>query len=206
MSARGEQRRQERNARRAYLYEVKRQAEGCGWGRQDATAVNLQDGGAQPPQTLPEVTRYEGWLMGRHGLQTPPTGSPRQAWLDYLAPRFSDGTYVTLTFADTPNDPSNTRGLNHPEVVTRHIHQWLSDIGYDFDFIFGIEPHAFRDILHAHGILSLPTTPEQRDFLQASWATKHGYAKVLPVTDNCVSYVTKYALKGSTECWDWRLS
>lgn len=206
MSARADQRRKERSARRAYMHQLSQLSEACGWGSPPATADPLHEAGAQPPQALPSTTRHEAWLMGRYGLLVAPSDSPRQAWLSYLAPRFSDGTYLTLTFADTPNDPTNTRGLNHPEVVSRHIRQWLLNIGCESDFIFGIEPHRYRDILHAHGIIAQPTTQPQRDFLQQSWALKHGFAKVLPVTDGCVSYVTKYALKGNTECWDWNLS
>ena len=88
----------------------------------------------------------------------------------------------------------------------RHITKFLADLGLDCDFIFGLERHQERGELHAHGIIRAALDKEQRRIFQEMWWLQHGTCRALPVLDGCMSYVTKYALKGDSEFWDWRLS
>jgi hypothetical protein len=125
--------------------------------------------------------------------------------VDWLAPYFAGGgsAYFTGTYCDD-------YGFPHGLMLARNVHKdfrgFLAEIGIDGDFICGVEQHKDRDILHLHGIIGGDFTGDQRRFLGRFWALDRGHARVLPVLDGCASYVTKYALKGDCESFDWRLS
>jgi len=71
--------------------------------------------------------------------------------------------------------------------------------------VVGIEQHQYRDILHLHAILEGSFSQEQLTWTKAWWESERGFARALPVLDGCESYVTKYALKGDTDAFEWSL-
>jgi len=136
----------------------------------------------------------------------------------FLEPRFPEGSlYFTGTYSDEYGVPN---GLMKVRNVHRDFRRFLGDIGFAGDFVCGVEKHQYRDVLHLHGILA-PLPPRlllaseplgdssgasmDAAYLKGRWGADRGYARVLPVLDGCVSYVTKYALKGDAESFDWRL-
>lgn len=132
--------------------------------------------------------------------------NPRQAWIQWLAPRFADdeACYFTGTYSDD-------YGLPHGLTLARNVHKDFRSFLYDREladreFICGVEHHRYRDVLHLHAVISGDFTELDRRLLQAEWAVERGHARVLPVRDGCASYVTKYALKGDTESFDWNLA
>jgi hypothetical protein len=137
-------------------------------------------------------------------------GAVRDAWVNWLAPVFADGeaAYFTGTYSDEYGYP---HGLMLPRNVHADVRRFLLDRnGFadlsDRRWICGVEKHAYRDILHWHGIIEGPFTDDERRYLRWLWQGERGFAKVLPVQDGCASYVTKYALKGDTDSFEWRLS
>lgn len=137
--------------------------------------------------------------------------TPRQAWIEWLSPTFSgnESCYFTGTYSDAYGAPY---GLMLPRNVVKDWKRFIEgDTGFlDLDkrkYIIGIEKHAYRDILHLHGIIEGPFTADERRYLKLCWqASQRGFCKPLPVLDGCASYVTKYALKGDTESFEWRLT
>lgn len=134
-------------------------------------------------------------------------GSVREAWIDWLSPRFPSGSaYITGTYSDS-------YGFAHGLTLARNVHKdvrrFLSEHGFlsldERHYICGVEPHLYRDILHWHGIIAGDFSPDDLRYLQAAWAAERGFCRALPVLDGCASYVTKYALKGDTDSFDWRL-
>lgn len=135
-------------------------------------------------------------------------GSVRAAWVDWLAPVFADtdSAYFTGTYSDDYGIPN---GLMLSRNVHKDVLRFLDrEIHADFarrPFICGVEKHLYRDVLHWHGIIQGPFTQDELAYLKGMWAATRGHARVLPVTDGCASYVTKYALKGDTDSFEWRL-
>lgn len=141
------------------------------------------------------------------GARTRPdagTATPRDAWVGWLAPVFSDNgsAYLTGTYSD---DYGVTNGLMLPRNVLKDFDRFLESFGYEGRYVVGVEKHQFRDVLHLHGILEGPFDEKQRIWLKGWWSLDRGHSRVLPVLDGCSSYVTKYALKGDAECFGWRL-
>jgi len=128
----------------------------------------------------------------------------REAWVSWLAPHFaSDGAaYFTGTYSD---EYGFANGCTHTRNVMKDWARFLKSIGYDGKYIIGVEKHLYRDVLHFHAILAGPFDDNRRAWLKASWAAERGHARVLPVHDGCASYVTKYALKGDTDSFEWSL-
>lgn len=139
----------------------------------------------------------------------PSVRSPREAWIKWLAPHFAPsggGTaaYLTGTYSDEYGFPN---GLTLPRNVHKDLRRFLDEVSLaESDFICGVEPHRYRDVLHLHAIISGSFTPDQLQHLKLWWSAQRGHSRVLPVLDGCASYVTKYALKGDCESFDWRLS
>lgn len=136
--------------------------------------------------------------------------TPRDAWVAWLAPHFTgnDSAYFTGTYSD---DYGYSNGLMLPRNVHKDFERFMCDEGGllrvdERRFIVGVERHAYRDILHLHGIIEGPFTPDELRWLKRLWSLNRGHARVLPVQDGCASYVTKYALKGDTDSFEWRLS
>lgn len=135
----------------------------------------------------------------------------RDTWVRWLAPHFADNDscYFTGTYSDDYGVPY---GLMLPRNVVKDWLRFLDgDTGFldltERKFIIGIEKHAFRNVLHFHGIIEGPLTEDERRYLKLCWhASQRGFCKPLPVLDGCASYVTKYALKGDTDTFEWRLS
>lgn len=147
---------------------------------------------ADAPRT-PERSRVRG-----------PAPTVRDAWLHWLQPTFPDGSaYFTGTYSDAYGFP---HGLMVVRNVHRDFHRFLDRWHVTEPFIVGVERHQYRDILHLHGIIRGPFSEYELDRLKAAWEADRGFARVLPMTDRCASYVTKYALKGDTDAFDWRLS
>jgi len=129
--------------------------------------------------------------------------SVREAWVDYLSPFFPNGScYFTGTYSD---DYGFSHALMVPDNVQKDFRKWLKLWGISADFICAVERHKYRDILHCHAVIAGNYTSDQLAFLQKDWGLDRGFARSLPVLDGCFSYVTKYALKDSVECFDWRL-
>jgi len=133
------------------------------------------------------------------------SASPREAWQRWLAPRFPAGSlYFTGTYSD---EYGFSHGCTLPRNVHKDFRRWLLENGLErCEFVCGVEPHAFRDVLHLHAIVAGDFSDLDRRLLGAAWAVERGHSRVLPVQDGCASYVTKYALKGDTECFDWNLA
>jgi hypothetical protein len=94
-----------------------------------------------------------------------------------------------------------------PRNVHKDFRSFLVAQGLtDREFINGVEHHRYRDVLHLHAVISGEFSEWDRAWLKASWAAERGHARVLPVLDGCASYVTKYALKGDTESFDWNIA
>jgi hypothetical protein len=120
-----------------------------------------------------------------------------------LSPVFTEGSiYFTGTYSDE-------YGMSHGCMLTRNVQKdfqrFLGWVGFGGAYIVGVEPHRERSVLHLHAILAGSFGSQQRDALQALWQTERGWAKALPVLDGCSSYVTKYALKGDSSAFEWRL-
>lgn len=143
-------------------------------------------------------------LLGRR-MSPDRAVSPRDAWIRWLAPRFPAGSaYFTGTYSDE-------YGYAHGLMLARNVHRDFRRFLVDRDlmaapFINGVEQHRYRDILHCHAIIAGDFNDLELRLLAAEWAVERGYSRVLPVLDGCASYVTKYALKGDTEAFDWNLS
>jgi len=139
------------------------------------------------------------------------TGTPREVWCQWLEPHFrnpdGDNEHTACYFTGTYSDEYGfANGMTHPRNVHKDVRGWLKEMGMDAtQYIVASEPHQFRDILHCHGIVKGAFTREQLVWMQKWWATTRGHARMLPVLDGCLSYVTKYALKADTDCFDWRL-
>jgi len=129
----------------------------------------------------------------------------REAWIAWLAPRFTPGAaYFTGTY-------SEDYGLSHGLMLARNVHhdfrRFLVERELtDRQFISGVEQHRYRDVLHLHAIISGDFSDIDRRLLKAEWERERGFSRVLPVLDGCASYVTKYALKGDTEHFDWNVA
>lgn len=142
---------------------------------------------------------------GEGGLLLAPGSSPRDAWVAWLAPVFAgnDSMYFTGTYSD---DYGFANGLTLSRNVHKDWRRWLKELGLDSRYIVAVEQHRFRDVLHLHAIIEGPFSEGQRDWLKRWWSADRGHARALPVQDGCASYVTKYALKGDTDSFEWRLS
>jgi len=126
------------------------------------------------------------------------------AWVHWLSPHFADNgsLYFTGTYCD---EYGYANGLMLTRNVQRDFLRFLKDIGYDDrEWCCAVEPHADRDIKHLHAIVQGDFTESDRLFVQLMWQVHRGWAKALPVTDGCESYVTKYALKSTVEAFDFR--
>lgn len=132
-------------------------------------------------------------------------GAVRSAWIDWLAPVFSDNgsCYFTGTYSDAYGEP---HGLMAVRNVMKDFARWLAWWDFGGRYIVGVEKHRYRDILHLHAIIEGPFSAEQMELLKHYWQHERGFARALPVLDGCSSYVTKYALKGDSDSFDWRLS
>jgi len=157
-------------------------------------------GNARPTASGGAAPHAAGSASGR--------GAVRAAWVDWLAPVFADtgSAYITGTYSD---DYGYANGLMLPRNVHKDVLRFLDrEIASDLagrPFICGVEQHQYRDVLHWHGIVQGEFTAEELQYLKGMWASTRGHARVLPVTDGCASYVTKYALKGDTDSFEWRL-
>lgn len=150
---------------------------------------------------LPGDPEYRSAMAERAGA---PGGTARDVWLRWLDGRFPAGSaYITGTYTD---EYGLSHGLMAPRNVVKDFRRFMVERELtDRQFIAGVEQHRYRDILHIHGIIEAPFTDVELRLLKAEWAVDRGHARVLPVLDGCASYVTKYALKGGTECFDWNL-
>lgn len=135
-----------------------------------------------------------------------PGATARDAWIAWLSPRFADldSAYLTGTYSDEYGYP---HGLTLARNVHKDFRRFLADHHLEErQFINGVEHHQYRDILHLHAIIEGPFAPGELLALKRCWERERGHAKALPVLDGCTSYVTKYALKGDTEAFDWSLT
>jgi len=163
------------------------------------------DGASELPSTPPLAPATElPLLLAARARSGAPRGV-RESWVSWLAPHFigNDSCYFTGTYSDD-------YGLKNGCMLVRNVHKdwrrFLKSVDLATrDNIVGVEQHEFRDVLHLHAIVAGPFTAEQREWLKAWWSAERGFARVLPVLDGCASYVTKYALKGDTDSFEWSL-
>ena len=152
--------------------------------------------------TWRDAAALGGAGRSRHADASAPT--VREAWVEWLAPAFAGGgCYFTGTYSD---EYGMAHGLMLPRNVHKDFRAFLKELGLDDHYIVGVEQHRFRSVLHLHAIIAGDWTPDQLHFLKRWWQIDRGFARSLPVLDGCASYVTKYALKGDTDCFEWRLS
>lgn len=146
-----------------------------------------------------------GELVNGASLLLADGATARDAWVAWLAPVFagSQACYFTGTYSD---DYGLSNGLMLARNVHKDFRRFLESFDFDRRYIVGVEQHLYRDILHLHGILEGPFTSEQMRWVKQWWSVERGHARALPVLDGCASYVTKYALKGDTDSFEWRLS
>lgn len=139
------------------------------------------------------------------GLGVGVGATPRDAWVAWLAPTFAgnESCYFTGTYSD---DYGTENGLMAQRNVHKDFTRFLESWGYQGRYIVGVEQHRYRDILHLHAILEGPFSEAQRLWVKRYWSAQRGHARSLPVQDGCASYITKYALKGDTDSFEWRLS
>lgn len=132
-------------------------------------------------------------------------GTAREGWVRWLAPRFPEGAaYFTGTYSD---DYGTAHGLMLARNVHHDFRRFLVECGFmGTEFINGVEQHRYRDVLHLHAVIAGDFDDLDRRLLKARWERERGFARVLPVLDGCASYVTKYALKGDTQSFDWNLA
>lgn len=128
----------------------------------------------------------------------------RDAWVEWLSPVFAsnDSCYFTGTYSD---DYGYANGLTLVRNVHKDFKRWLESFGFEHRYINGVEAHRYRDVLHLHAVLEGPFNQAQLDWLKAWWQVERGFARALPVLDGCTSYVTKYALKGDSDSFEWSL-
>lgn len=128
----------------------------------------------------------------------------RDAWIQWLQPVFAgrDSCYFTGTYSD---EYGYCNGLMLQRNVHKDFVRFLDSFGFDRRWVVGIEQHQYRDILHLHAILEGSFSQEQLTWTKAWWESERGFARALPVLDGCESYVTKYALKGDTDAFEWSL-
>lgn len=156
------------------------------------------------------ITGGTGQLVARRGVDAAASaaeGAPdaRSAWIQWLAPRFGTGSaYFTGTYTD---DYGLAYGCTLPRNVHRDFRRFLVERSLTgHEFITGVERHRYRDVLHLHAVIAGEFSDVERELLKAEWTVTRGFARVLPVLDGCASYVTKYAMKGDTESFDWNLA
>lgn len=131
--------------------------------------------------------------------------SPREAWVRWLAPQFPRGSmYFTGTYSDD-------YGMRHGLMLARNVHKDFRRFLIEqrltgHAFINGVEAHKYRDVLHLHAVVQGDFTQRDMGLLKAYWEADRGFARALPVLDGCASYVTKYALKGDSDSFDWNLA
>lgn len=179
----------------------------AGAGSRAATLASLGSTipGGRSGAGVAALARPAGSGGGVGGLLLAPGTTPRAAWVAWLAPVFTENgsCYFTGTYSDE-------YGFSNGLMLVRNVHKdfarFLESFQYEGRFIVGVEQHQYRDILHLHAILEGPFTPEQMRWVRDWWAAERGHARALPVLDGCASYVTKYALKGDTDSFEWRLS
>ncbi len=129
----------------------------------------------------------------------------QQAYVWWMAPVFTgnESCYFTGTYNDVYG---HRHGMTHVgnvhEDVRRFLRCELQETGRRY--VCGVERHRWRDILHWHGIIEGPVDETFRRWLKQWWALDRGFARALPVQDGCASYITKYALKGDADWFDFR--
>lgn len=141
---------------------------------------------------------------GRESI-VPVTGSARDQWIAWLAPVFAEND--SLYFTGTYND---SYGVSHGCMLVRNVHKDFVRFLEDHRLsgrrhVCGVESHRYRDVLHLHAIIEGPFTDLERRIVREAWEQHRGFARALPVLDRCESYVTKYALKGDSDAFSFRL-
>jgi len=112
--------------------------------------------------------------------------------------------YFTGTYSDD-------YGMRHGLMLARNVHKDFRRFLIEqrltgHAFINGVEAHKYRDVLHLHAVVQGDFTQRDMGLLKAYWEADRGFARALPVLDGCASYVTKYALKGDSDSFDWNLA
>lgn len=161
--------------------------------------------GTETPPSATAPALLGGVGAGGGGLILAAGSTPRDAWIEWLSPVFgtNQSCYFTGTYSDDYGYPN---GLMATRNVHKDFRRFLESFDYDRRYIVGVEPHQWRDILHLHAVLEGPFTDEQMRWVKGFWSLERGHARALPVLDGCASYVTKYALKGDSDNFEWRLS
>jgi hypothetical protein len=131
------------------------------------------------------------------------------SWSDFLAPQFPDGaTFFTFTYGDdklaelAKKRGESCRFAYSPRGVQSDIRRFLKLVEYQGPHFTAVEPHQYRDVLHAHGLLG-PLEDDRRHRLFTTWLGTRGRLQLLPATAGAFPYVCKYALKRADGSGDW---
>lgn len=179
---------------------AKREIALCGGSSQRDSIVSASELGATLQSVHGSAERSQ-----RSGGQVTPANDARDAWIAWLAPHFAnnESCYFTGTYSD---DYGMSNGLMLVRNVHKDFRRYLKSFDYRGKYVLGVEPHAFRSVLHLHAIIEGPLSEQNRDWMKRWWQAERGHARSLPVLDGCASYVTKYALKSDSDAFEWRLS
>jgi hypothetical protein len=127
------------------------------------------------------------------------------AWADMLAPYFPDGSdaaYVTFTWSD---EYSRRHHVHGAKSAIADVQRFLGDLNIRQWFL-SVEQTDRLNVPHVHGIIRLGDSMPRRYAWEQWWASRKSLARILPVQDGCLSYVTKYVLKDQTATTvEWRL-
>jgi hypothetical protein len=107
--------------------------------------------------------------------------------------RFRLNTYVTLTWSDEAAERMHVAGASS---AVRAFKQFMRDMGVR-QFFVAVEGHKNREVPHVHAVVQYHG--QRTDMWKRWWELTKSMAKVLPVEDGCLSYVTKYIMKDRSD-------
>lgn len=156
-----------------------------------------------------EAPQPAGAEVAGDAALAPGTAAVRRAvhagWARMLSGYFPDGSdsaYVTLTWSDTA---ARSRGVHGPKSALRDVKDYLRDVGIT-QFFLAVEQTDRANVPHVHGIVRVGGMASRRWLWGAWYGTRKSMARILPVQDGCLSYVTKYVLKDElATSLDWSL-
>lgn len=155
------------------------------------------------PAGVPAGGRDSGAL--EYPSTIPTWAKVHEAWAMMLSSYFPDGSdaaYVTLTFSDAYADRAKVHG---PKSAFRDARSYFDDVGIR-QFFLACEQTDRVAVPHVHGIVRVGEMVSRRWLWGAWFGTRKSHARILPVQDGCLSYVTKYLLKDRDATMvDWRL-
>ncbi|CAK0743165.1 hypothetical protein CCP3SC15_1240007 [Gammaproteobacteria bacterium] len=130
------------------------------------------------------------------------TASVVQEWAAYLSGVGFD-TYVTVTWSDGAADKFHVDGARS---AMREFRRFMAEMGIKKWYAV-VEGHKERAVPHIHAVVKYGG--RRTVMWQKWWGETNSMARILPITDGCFSYVSKYILKdgGDTGGFttEWRI-